>query len=93
MHSLYSIDEGLQVNVFCMTHLLFSLYFFQAVPQRRIFAKRDCVSMEVSARTSGTPTPATVRMAVEARTVNKVCVCVCFINQCYFIYFHPYPCF
>lgn len=61
---------------FCMIHLLLSLFSFQAVPQRGIFAKRACVSTEVSVRTSGTPTPATVLMAAEARTVNKVSVCV-----------------
>lgn len=63
-------------------------FFFQDVLQRGIFAKRACVSMEVIVRTSGTPTPATVLMAVEARTVNKVTVCVhiVFISQGFSIY-------
>lgn len=61
-----------------MIQLLSSLFFFQAVLQRGIFAKRACVSMGVSVRTSGTPTPATVLMAAEARTVNKVSVCPVF---------------
>lgn len=41
--------------------------------------------MGVSVRTSGTPTPATVLTAAEARTVNKVSVCAqCFPQSLFF---------
>lgn len=65
-----------QVKMFCTFYLMFPVIHVQAALQRGIFAKRACVSMEVSARTSGTPTRATVPMDAEARTVNKVSMCV-----------------
>lgn len=61
---------------------LWFYYSIQAVQPRGISVKRVYVSMEVSARTSGTPTPATVPTAVEAKTVNKVRVCLLVSSNC-----------